>query len=86
MKRWVKQVSIAIDQTLNALFCGWADETLSSRCWRNRNRPGWKQARHIVDVVAKLLGDANHCESSYRSERLRLQSPPELRQDGIAEK
>ena len=63
----------------NALFGGWADETLSSRCWRKRDKTGWKQARMALDFVAALLGDADHCRASYDSERLRLQYPPELR-------
>lgn len=30
-----KQVLIALDQLLNTLFRGYADETLSSRAWRH---------------------------------------------------
>jgi len=86
MKRWLKHVLIAIDQTLNALCGGWPDETFSSRCWRLRTRPGWKQVRLIVDFVARLFGDVDHCEESYISEELRRQSPPELRPRSITEK
>jgi hypothetical protein len=35
----------------------------------------------VVDGLALLFRDRNHCEESYRSERERLQSPPELRSD-----
>ena len=45
LRRWGKQVLVALDQLVNALFGGWADETLSSRCWRKRDKTGWKQAR-----------------------------------------
>ena len=79
LRRWGKQVLVALDQLVNALFGGWADETLSSRCWRKRDKTGWKQARVALDFVAALLGDADHCRASYDSERLRLQGPPELR-------
>ena len=80
MKRWLKQVLVALDQLLNALIPGgWADETLSARCWRLRERTGWGIARRVIDVVALLFRDKNHCEVSYQSELLRLQCPPELR-------
>lgn len=84
MKHWFKQLLIALDQALNAIFGGWADETFSSRCWRNRHKPGWKQARRVLDFVAALFGDVDHCKASYDSEWLRLQSPPELRPKGGA--
>lgn len=86
LQLWVKHVLIAIDQALNALCGGWPDETFSSRCWRNCNRPGWKQIRLVVDFVARLFGDVNHCEESYISEELRRQSPPELRPRGESKK
>lgn len=79
MRRYCKQVLIAVDQTANALLGGWADETLSSRLWRNRERPGWKQARLVLDAVAGALGDKDHCRESYISERQHNQLPPELR-------
>lgn len=81
-RHWGKQVLVALDQLVNALFGGWADETLSSRCWRKRDKTGWKQARMALDLVAALLGDVDHCRGSYVSERLRLQCPPELRSPG----
>lgn len=79
LRRWLKQVLVALDQALNALLGGWADETLSSRCWRLRHLPGWGTARRVLDLVAGLLGDKDHCKASYDSEWLRLQCPPELR-------
>lgn len=72
----VRQVLIAVDQLGNALFGGYADETISSRCWRLRGRSRrWAMAWRLVDG---LFG-TGHCQSSYESERLRLQAPPELR-------
>lgn len=74
-----KAVLIALDQAVNALLGGWPDETLSSRAWR------WHVGgvRHwpcrLIDRVAALLGDANHCEESFLSERLGRQLPPEAR-------
>lgn len=76
---WLKALLIALDQFINALLGGWPDETLSSRCWR------WEQAgvrswpRKVLDGVARLLGDREHCRQSFESERQGRQLPPELR-------
>lgn len=75
---WLKQVGIAFDQLLNALTPGgWADETISARCWRLRHSFGWGVARRVIDAV--LFFDKNHCEKSYESEQLRTQCAPEYR-------
>ncbi len=84
LRQWLKQVFIALDQALNALAGGWADETLSSRCWRLRHRRGWNRAWRVLDFVAALFGDFDHCKASYESEWRRLQCPPELRPKGGA--
>ena len=34
----MKQILIAVDQLANAVIGGWADETLSSRAWREDRR------------------------------------------------
>lgn len=83
---WLKQVFIAFDQLLNAITPGgWADETLSARCWRLRDRTGWGIARRVIDTGALLFRDKNHCEVSYESEIKRLQCPPALRPAGTEE-
>lgn len=79
IRHWFKQSMVAIDQLANALSGGWADETLSSRLWRKRERPGWKQARSCLDFLAARLGDSDHCRTAYESELKRLQCPPEMR-------
>lgn len=78
-RHWLKQSLVALDQLGNALMGGWADETMSSRLWRNRSRQGWKQARLVLDGIARLFGDPDHCRAAYESEQKRLQQPPELR-------
>ena len=73
----MKQVLIAIDQLLNTLLGGWADETLSSRAWRLRNDPVWWWLYEFINVL--FFWQHDHCHESYISELLRTQEPPELR-------
>ena len=80
MKDYLKCLLIALDQILNALFCGWPDETLSSRAWRLSISGGPNWPRKVIDAVADTLGDKDHCHQSYISERLRRQLPPEMRE------
>lgn len=73
-----KAVLIGLDQLANAILGGWPDETLSSRCWR-LSLAGRDWPRLVVDGLARIFGDRNHCRESYESERLGRQLPPELR-------
>jgi len=73
----MNQLLIAIDQTINAALLGWADETLSSRCYR-LSRDGKRQwPRVIIDRI--FFWQLEHCKQSYESERKRLHLPPEFR-------
>lgn len=73
---WLKQTIIALDQLVNALTGGWADETLSSRAWRARDKhPTYKW----IDAV--FWWDPNHCYNSWLSERRRTQCAPEFRSE-----
>lgn len=80
-----RQVLIAFDQLGNALLRGWADETISARAWRKRlKHSGWRRVQVAIDwVFEHAFSDPDHCEKSYASERLRLQSPPEVREGGV---
>jgi hypothetical protein len=69
----IKQLLIAFDQFINALFGGWADETISSRCWRLRHKPVYNLLRRVIDGVPFFGKD--HCKNAYLSEIKRLQSP-----------
>jgi hypothetical protein len=74
VKLYILQVLIALDQLCNAVFGGWADETLSSRAWREM--PCMAKA---IDLL--LWFDKDHCFESYVSEQLRMQMPPSLRNE-----
>jgi len=68
----LKQIAIALDQLVNAIFGGWADETLSARFHRT-NSP----LKRYVD--AAFFWEEDHCLSSYQAEHQRRQLPPAYR-------
>lgn len=79
-KNYFIQTLIAIDQLLNVVLCnGWADETMSSVAWRMEQQGSWfgKIMRPLIDTL--FFFQPHHCQRSFDSERLRLQSPPEER-------
>ena len=74
----LEQIPIAIDQLINTLFGGWADETISSVAWRKRHEgKGWAILRRVIDTL--FFWQETHCRSAYESERQRRHLPPELR-------
>lgn len=78
MSRRIEQIPIAIDQLINTICGGWADETISSVAWRKRHDgKGWAILRRVIDTL--FFWQTNHCRSAYESEKNRRQLPPELR-------
>lgn len=73
----MKQIAIALDQLANTMMGGWADETLSARAWRLRDRPLWNALRRLIDIA--FFWQRGHCRAAYDAELQRLQSPPEER-------
>ena len=73
----VTQFLIAIDQLLNTLIGGYADETLSSHAYRMelQGKP-WGCLRRVIDRV--FFWQQQHCFQSYLSEKYRKQLPPEF--------
>ena len=71
----LKQIAIALDQLVNTIFGGWADETLSARLYRTRS-----PFRKVIDLL--FFFDKDHCHTSYLSEIKRAQLPPEYRDYG----
>lgn len=67
------QVLIALDQLVNTLLGGMADETLSARAWRHkldgsRSWPCW-----LIDKL--FFWQDGHCRQAYESEVQRRQLP-----------
>lgn len=78
---YCKAICIGLDQLINALFGGWPDETISSRAWRWELAGVRSWPRRLLDGLALILGDKDHCRESFESERLGRQLPPELRRE-----
>lgn len=76
---YLKQILIAIDQLANTVLSGYADETLSSRAHRMREKGHryWGWTAGAIDLI--FFFDPDHCRTSYESERERMQLPPEMR-------
>lgn len=80
MKFWLVQMALAFDQLANAGLGGWADETISARAWRlHMHKRRWAVARLLIDAAFMLIGQRNHCQDAYISERERKHMPPEHR-------
>jgi len=74
----IKQILIALDQVLNALAGGWADETLSARAYRRRyKKAGWRRAMRVIDTL--FFWQPHHCKSAWQAEAQRRQLPIEYR-------
>ena len=73
------QLLISLDQLVNVIFGGWADETMSSRLYRlDQDGRFWGVLfRPIVDTI--FFFQPMHCAQAFESERDGDQEPPELR-------
>jgi len=70
MRRYLLTVGDASSQLLNAAVfnSGNANESLSGRCWRQREHWFFGNLRPAIDRVFLALGDTNHCASSYHND------------------
>lgn len=71
----LQQKAIAVDQLINTFIRGgMADETISARAWRNRDK-GWGYFVRLVNTL--FFWQDNHCRSAYEAEATRKQLPEE---------
>lgn len=70
------QILVAIDQLINTLFGGFADETISSVAHRRRLR-GKPMMASLIDWL--FFWQKGHCQQAYESELERAHLPPEFR-------
>ena len=71
-KKYVIQVLVAVDQLANAVLGGWADETLSSRAHRLRDKKLWFVVEKVINALFFLQKD--HCLMAYEAELNRKQT------------
>lgn len=67
------QVLIAVDQLVNTLFWGMADETLSARAWRHHLDGSRDWPRALIDTL--FFWQDEHCRQAYESEIERKHLP-----------
>ena len=77
------QICVALDQVVNTIFGGYADETISSRSHRAYVSGKRKWTRNILNVL--FFWQDDHCKEAYESEINRMQYPPEMRENQNAE-
>ena len=83
IKRQIWQITVALDQTANTFpFMGWADETISARCWRQRHKPFWGKMRVFVDAIFRLV-EKDHCYLAFDNEKNGKHRPKEYRPSGM---
>lgn len=72
------QVLVAIDQFVNTLLCGYADETLSARAYRHAEiKKDRRWPMRVIDTL--FFWQDGHCKQAYESEISRSHFPPEER-------
>ena len=74
MRHYVYHCIIALDQLLNAMLGGYADETLSSRAYRlSRVKRRWRVVCRMIDGM--FWWQAGHCKKAYEMEVQRRHFP-----------
>jgi hypothetical protein len=74
----LKQIGLWLDQGVNVLCDGYADETLSARAYRNKDKS--KKWNFFMRVFNKIFfWQKEHCKSAYEQEQTRRHMPPEYR-------
>ena len=70
----LKQLGIALDQLLNVICAGYADETLSARAHRNRDKnKRWRFFQKLFNKIFFWQND--HCRGAYNAEIIRQHYP-----------
>lgn len=67
-KRWAIEVLSALSQFLNVVTFGDRDQTFSSRAYEAavvHGKSAWKPLLWLIDGVARLLGERDHCRRAY---------------------
>lgn len=77
-----EEILLGLDQFVNTLCGGYADESISARCWRMNKKQRWRGKwwffRRMVDLLF-IWQKKHHCCYAYRSEVMRRQYPSEYK-------
>lgn len=84
IKFFLIQLFLTVDQALNVLLLGYADETLSARAWRAyaKRRMFGRIFKPFIDALffwQSQPNDLGHCYNAYLKEADRRGLPPEYR-------
>lgn len=71
---YIVQLAVAVDQLGNALLGGYADETLSSRAYRQNHKRRWAVVEKVINTIFFFQKD--HCYKAYLAELDRRQTFP----------
>lgn len=72
------QVMVAVDQLVNTLLGGWADETLSARAYRHAEiKKDRRWPMRLIDAL--FFWQEGHCKQAYESELSRAHLSQEER-------
>ncbi len=74
-KEWVYQVTIALDQGVNTLLGGSADETMSCRCFRLDHILTYRILETGINGMFFIFQGPHHCRHAYMKEILGRQLP-----------
>jgi hypothetical protein len=67
MINWLLRVSAWMSQTANLfLLFGHHDQTISARCYCNRNKTGWRVAYKLVNLI--FFWQDDHCKDSHEQD------------------
>lgn len=68
MTNWIVRGAAWISQGINWFFLnGCHDQTVSARCYVNRERLPWKFAYHTINMI--FFWQKDHCKESFESDR-----------------
>lgn len=83
IKEYIYQNFIALDQSVNVILAGSADETMSSRCYRLNHIRTYRILELIVNVMFRPFQGPDHCLHAYEKEVLGRQLPTKFYDDAI---
>lgn len=72
------QILIALDQLVNTILGGMADETLSSRAYRHWSDGSRKWPKWLIDHL--FFWQTEHCRQAFESEINRSHLPEKMRE------